>query len=423
MIILPEIQIQDGQLVTRSKNVGDHIVHKGSPQQAARDFEAGGAEWMHVVDVDAALRRESDNSAIIKEILAHASIPIQVAGGIRTLNQIIEWFEAGAARVVLGTAAITNQALIQEASSRFPGGIVVNLATQNDRVMINGWQTETSYQPKDLVSDFELTGIAGIIHTDVNRFEGDASESLALGVELSSEISIPLFSSGTVRRLDDIARLRYLPNILGVIVGHALFEKTFTLEEALAVAAQPETGSEFDRAMPGTTSGSHTGVKAYLAAYSLSQAARWWNDALRAAITAHNPYLELAIPQEDLQIDPQAMSAHELQACYEQVLNESDIVIAVLDGIDNQAWAGFECGYARAAGKYIYGLKATAAGAEDQDTRIAAMCDEIVCYDPGDNALGLPFTHKSQYHNKGSPIIYQGVADTHVLHGGIALPE
>ena len=383
MIILPEIQILDGQLVTRSATAGNHIVHSLSPQQAALDFAASGAEWMHIVDVDAALRADIDNSAIIKKILAEATIPVQVAGGIRTLNQIIEWFEAGAARVVLGTAAITNQTLVQEASSRYPGGIIVNLATKNDRVMINGWQTETSYHPRELVSDLELTGIAGIIHTDINRFESDPSESLALSVELSKEISIPLFSSGTVHRLDDIARLRYLPNILGVIVGRALIEKTFSLEDALSVAAQRETSPEPETLMPVVSSGIHKGVKAYLAAYSYSQAARWWNNALREAITANNPYLEIAIPQEDLQNDLQGLDPREVQACYEKQLIESEIVVAVLDGIENEAWAGFECGYARAAGKYIFGLKAADAGASDQDSRITAMCDEIIYYDAG----------------------------------------
>jgi len=385
MIILPEIQILEGQLVTRSATLGAHTVHQRSPEKIAREFEADGAQWLHVVDVDAALRTGIDNSAIIRNIIDNASIPIQVAGGIRTLNQIIEWFDIGAARVVLGTAAITNQDLVQEASSRYPGGIIVNLATRNDRVMINGWQTETAYHPTELVANLQLTGICGIIHTDINRFEGDATESLALSVEISNQLSIPLFTSGTVQRLDDLARLRYLPNILGVIVGNALISNTFTLEEALAVAAQQETSPEAETLMPMVPSGIYKGVKAYLAAYSLSQAARWWNTALREAITANNPYLELAIPQEDQQIDPQTMSPREIQACYENQLNDSEIVVAVLDGIDNEAWAGFECGYARACGKYIIGLKAVDDGGNDQDSRIAAMCDEVIFYATGEN--------------------------------------
>ena len=384
MIILPEIQIHDGKLISRSANADDYVVHANSPQQAAREFEASGAEWMHVIDVDAALRAETDNSEIIKEILQSAVIPVQVAGGIRTLNQIIEWFEAGAARVVLGTAAITNQDLLIEACSRYPGGIMVNLATQNNRVMLYGWQTETSYTPKDLVSNLGMTGIAGIIHSDINRFEGDAAESLAMSVELSKEISIPLYSSGTVHRLDDIARLRYLPNILGVIVGRALLENVFTLEEALSVAAQKETSPEPETLVPVIKSGIYKGVKAYLSAYSHSQAARWWNGALRDAITANSPYIEISIPQEDLYIDFQKLSPREIQAHYENLLNDSDIVVVVLDGIESKAWAGFECGYARAAGKHIIGLKAAVNSGNEQITNLCAMCDDIIVYNPAD---------------------------------------
>jgi phosphoribosylformimino-5-aminoimidazole carboxamide ribotide isomerase len=384
MIILPEIQIHDGKLISRSTNADDYVVHANSPQQAARDFEASGAEWMHIVDVEAALRAETDNSSIIKDILQNATIPVQVAGGIRTLNQIIEWFEAGAARVVLGTAAITNQDLLNEACSRYPGGIMVNLATQNNRVMLNGWQTETAYTPKDLVSNLGMTGIAGIIHTDINRFEGDASESLAMSVELSKEISIPLYSSGTIHRLDDIARLRYLPNILGVIVGRALLENVFTLEEALSVAAQRETSPEPETLVPVIKSGIYKGVKAYLSAFSHSQAARWWNGALRDAITANSPYLEISIPQEDLLIDLQELTPREIQAHYENLLNDSDIVVVVLDGIESKAWAGFECGYARAAGKHIIGLKAAVNSGNEQITNLGDMCDDIIVYDPAD---------------------------------------
>ncbi len=388
MMILPEIQILEGQLVTRSATLGAHTVHERTPQETAAEFAASGAEWLHIVDVDATLRTNVDNSAIVRDIIDSSAIPIQVAGGIRTLNQIIAWFEAGAARVVLGTAAITNQDLVQEASSRYPGGIIVDLATKDDRVMINGWQTQTAYHPTELVSDLQLTGIAGIIHTDINRFEGDASESLALSVEISNQLSIPLFSSGTVHRLDDLARLRYLPNILGVIVGRALIDGVFTLEDALAVAAQQETNPEPETLMPVAPSGIYNGLKAYLAAYSLSQASRWWNTALREAITANNPYLEISIPQEDLQLDPQALTPREIQAGYEAQLNDSDIVIAVLDGIDNEAWAGFECGYARAKGKYIIGLKANQDTALEQNSRMTAMCDEIIYYDGGENTQG-----------------------------------
>ena len=111
MLILPEVQILEGRVATRSVSAGNHRFHDISPEDAAARFEAEGAEWLHVVDVDAARGREEDNADIVRRILSRATIPVQVAGGMRTLAQIGDWFDAGAARVVLGTVAITDQSL------------------------------------------------------------------------------------------------------------------------------------------------------------------------------------------------------------------------------------------------------------------------------------------------------------------------
>ena len=234
MIVIPEIQIKDGKLVTRLSLKSDPIVHDESPLDAAKGFAAAGAEILQVTDIDAARGEQSDNAALVREILNDCGTQVQVGGGIRTLSQIAEWFEAGAARVVLGTVAITNTALVAEAAGRYPGGILVHLATKDGYVMINGWNTQTSFRPQDLIYDLLMTGIAGIIHKDIDRFEGDSSESLALTEVLSQDVSIPVYSSGTVDTLDDIARLHYLPNINGAIVSHALVSGVFTLEQCRA---------------------------------------------------------------------------------------------------------------------------------------------------------------------------------------------
>ena len=381
MFILPEIQITDGKLVTRSISVGNQIFHKISPQEAAEQFEQAGAQLLHVVDIDAARGQESTNVDIVTRIVENASIPIQVAGGIRTLNQVNDWFAAGAARVVLGTVAITDPGLVGEASNRHPGGVLVNLATKNNYVMIDGWQTQTSFDPRDLVYDLQMMGIAGIIHFDIDRFEGEALEPLALTMELSQKISIPVYSSGTVHTLDDIARLRYLPNVNGAIVGHALITGAFTLEEAMSVAAQKETSPEPETITPIVSSGVHRTAKAYLAAYTQSPPMRSWNRDLREAIQASNPYLEVMIPHDDIVLEDGSLSPREIQARYESVLDSADVVIAVLDGIESEAWTGFECGYARAKGKYLIGLKAYGNENEPQIDRFTGMCDDVVYYD------------------------------------------
>ena len=385
MLIIPEIQIQDGKVVTRSTTKGSDTIHDISPAEAAQKFANGGARMLQVVDIDAARSEPTNNEALIKQLIQDVDIPIQISGGIRTLNHINDWFDAGAARVVLGTVAITDAPLVVEAANRHPGGIIVILATQDGFVTIDGWRTITAFRPQDLILELQMTGIAGIIHIDTNRMNDDVDEVLALTEQLSHDISIPVYSSGTVHSLDDIARLRYLPNINGAIISHALIAGDISLADALEVAAQKETALQPESITPNVKMGIHSGIRAYLAAYNSSQAARVWNQALRDTLTSDNPYMEITIPQIDLEVDIDALSPREVQASYEAELDQSDIVIVILDGIENAGWTGFECGYARAKGKYIYGVTDDQELRNSNQRRFAAMCDELVHYTAGDD--------------------------------------
>ena len=380
MLVFPEIQISEGKVVTRVSPEAENVVHPLTPYEAVRKFEAQGAERLHLLDVDAALGKDTGNGELIGELIASTNIPVQVAGGMRTLHQIEAWFEAGAAHVVLGTLAITNQQLLAEACARYPGAILANIATKDGYVMIDGWRTQTAYRPRDIVYDLQMAGVAGIIHFDINRLERDASTSLALTMEMKQDVVIPVYSSGTVHSLDDMARLRYLPNIHGVIIGEALLNERFSLQEALDVAAQSETSPEPEVETSVSVRGIYHPVKIYLASYSLSPAVRWWNHDLRQAVTDDNPYIEMLIPQEDLDIDPTELTPRELQAAYEKVVDDADAVVVVLDGIENEAWTGFECGYARARGKYLLGI-ATSVPNEAR-TPFEAMCDDLIVIDP-----------------------------------------
>ena len=344
MIIIPEIQIQDGKVITRAAIEGDDIIHDITPREAVQKFVAEGAQMLQIVDIDAARSKPENNYELIKELLDETDVPIQIAGGIRTLAQINEWFEAGAARVVLGTIAITDSPLVVEAASRHPGGIIVHLATRDGYVMIDGWKTQTAFMPRDLIRDLQMTGIAGIIHKGTERLDSEFDEVLALTEQLSHDVSIPVYASGTVRTLDDIAKHRYLPNINGAIISHALMTGEIELSDALQIAAQKETNLEPESITHNVNMGIHHGVRAYLAAYNSSQAARVWNLELREMITEDNPYMEVLIPQHDLDIDIESMSQREIQACYENELDKADIVIVILEGVEAEAWTGFECG-------------------------------------------------------------------------------
>ncbi len=385
MIIIPEIQIQDGKVITRAAVQGDDIVHEISPRDAVSRFVAEGAQMLQLVDVDAARSHATTNAALIRELIDENDIPIQVAGGIRTLSQINDWFEAGAARVVLGTIAITDSHLVVESANRHPGGIIVHLATRGGYVMIDGWKTQTAFTPQDLIRDLQMTGIAGVIHKGTERLDSEVEEVLALTERLSHDVSIPVYSSGTVRNLDDLARLRYLPNINGAILSHALLVGDIKLRDALKIAAEKEITLEPESITHNVDMGIHHGVRAYLAAYNSSQASRVWNQQLRDTITEDNPYLEMLIPQIDLEIDIDALSPRELQAAYEAELDRADIVVVVLEGVEAEAWTGFECGYARARGKYIYGVTSTQEVKGPSQLRFEAMCDELIYFTSGDD--------------------------------------
>ncbi len=385
MIIIPEIQIQDGKVVTRAAVQGDDILHEITPRDAVRQFVAEGAQMLQLVDVDAARSNPTNNAALIRELIDENDIPIQVAGGIRTLAQINDWFEAGAARVVLGTIAITDSHLVVEAANRHPGGVIVHLATRGGYVMIDGWKTQTAFTPQDLIRDLQMTGIAGVIHKGTERLDSEMEEVLALTERLSHDVSIPVYSSGTVRNLDDLARLRYLPNINGAIISNALLSGDIKLRDALKIAAEKEITLEPESITHNVDMGIHHGVRAYLAAYNSSQASRVWNQQLRDTITEDNPYLEMLIPQVDLDLDLEAMTPREIQAAYESELDRADIVVVVLEGVEAEAWTGFECGYARAHGKYIYGITSTQEVKGPSQLRFEAMCDELIYFTSDDN--------------------------------------
>ena len=396
MLIIPEIQIQGGKVITRFASHDNDIVHPILPMEALKKFVDADAKMIQIVDIDAARSKQTNNEALIKQMITETDTPIQVSGGIRTLNQINDWFESGAARVVLGTVAITDAPLVIEAANRHPGGIIVHMTTRNGHVIIDGWKTQTAFKPEDIIRELQVSGIAGVIHKATADMDGDFVEELALTEQLSHDVSIPVYSSGTVLTLDDISRLRYLPNINGAIISYALMTGDILLEDALQVAAQKETSPEPETITPNVKMGVHQGVRAYLAAYNTSQASRVWNLALREAITDANPYMEVSIPQHDLEVDEAELTPRDIQQRYEGELDNSDIVIVILDGVENQAWTGFECGYARAKGKYIYGISADQDMSDSSQKRYAAMCDELIYFTPGDdlNASHSEISHK-----------------------------
>lgn len=238
MIIYPDIELQDGKCVNLHRGViEDPIVYDVKPLEAARKFAAAGAEWLNITDFDGVLQGGRHNADLICEIIEGVDIPVQVGGGVRSMSSVDWWLEHGAARVVLGTAAVKDRTLVRTACGRHPGKIVVSVDAKDGMVVIEGWKVTTSFTALEVAKDLEQTGVAALIFTDIDRDFDEPDSSFAQTTELAGSVSIPVISSGTVKTLDDISTLRYLPNIAGAITGRALFGGEFELEDALAIAA------------------------------------------------------------------------------------------------------------------------------------------------------------------------------------------
>jgi phosphoribosylformimino-5-aminoimidazole carboxamide ribotide isomerase len=237
MILYPDIEIQGGRSVSLPRGRKEEpLVFAISPLQAAEDFENAGAEWLHVIDIDGVFQGGRHNAELILEIIQNADIPIQVGGGIRTERDVEWWLERGVKRVVLGTAAIKDLNLLKRVCYQHPESIVVSIDVRGGYVLVDGWQTQTSFQPIDLCNSFENLGVAAVIYTDIDRFENHPESSLAGTTEMGTALSLPIISSGMIHGLDDISLVRFLPNIHGAIVGKALFTGAVDLKEAIAIA-------------------------------------------------------------------------------------------------------------------------------------------------------------------------------------------
>ena len=236
MIVFPDIELQNGKCVNLVRGHMDKpVIYDIDPVEAAKTFAKEGAEWLHVVDLDAVARKKKTNAKLIKKIISSVHVPVQVAGGIRSHHDIDQWLEDGAARVVIATAAIRNPQLVIEAAARHPGKIVVSIDGRGGHVVCEGWTESTAWTPLEFARMFETSDIAGVIFTDIDYDDDLPESSLAMTTKMASNLIVPVIASGTVKSLDDLATLYYLPNNAGSIVGRALFNKKFTIGEAMGM--------------------------------------------------------------------------------------------------------------------------------------------------------------------------------------------
>jgi len=239
VIIFPAIDLKDGHCVRLQRGeMGTATVFNLDPAAQAKSFSDAGFPWLHCVDLNGAFEGRSVNAAAVAAIRAAITLPIELGGGIRDMKGIAAWLEAGITRVILGTVALTNPALVKEAARAFPGRIVVGADAKGGKIATEGWAETTDLTPVELGKRFEDAGVAAVLYTDVDRDGLLGGVNVTATAELARRLSIPVIASGGVSGINDIAALVAAnePNIAGVVVGRALYDGRIDPSKALAVA-------------------------------------------------------------------------------------------------------------------------------------------------------------------------------------------
>lgn len=237
MILFPAVDIRDGRAVRLTQGDYDREqIYNDDPLAAAQDWASQGATHLHVVDLDGALHGERRNLDHLKRIAAETGLPVQYGGGLRDMDSVTAAIEAGAWRAVIGTAAFRDRALVESAVAEFGDRIVVSADARDGRIAAQGWTEATDLAATDAVSELRGVGVKTFVYTDIARdgmLVGPDIEGLTqIGAAAAGGNVIASGGVGTLAHLEELAALD-LTNLEGVIAGKALYEKKFTLEEAL----------------------------------------------------------------------------------------------------------------------------------------------------------------------------------------------
>jgi phosphoribosylformimino-5-aminoimidazole carboxamide ribotide isomerase len=238
VILFPAIDLKGGQCVRLLRGeMSAATVYNEDPAAQARSFAAAGCRWLHVVDLDGAVAGKPANAAAVAAILAAAGVPLQLGGGIRDRATIERWLARGVARVVLGTAALRDPALVKAACRAHPGKIVVGIDARRGRVAVEGWAETSDMMALDLALAFEDAGVAAIVYTDIERDGALTGVDAEATAALARRLTTSVIASGGVAGLADLTALKSheRDGIAGVICGRALYDGRLDLRQALAL--------------------------------------------------------------------------------------------------------------------------------------------------------------------------------------------
>src|SRR4029079_3204802 len=236
MLIIPAIDLKDGRCVRlRQGDMAAETIYSADVTEVAGRWQQKGAGLIHVVDLNGAVDGEPKNLPHIESVMKTVRVKVQVGGGIRTIETIRRYLNAGVSRVVLGTAALMNRALLDLAFQEFPQRIVLGLDARDGRIAVKGWTSVSDVKAIDLLKELSGCAIAAVVYTDIARdgmLNGPNVPALKEIVECSS---FPVIASGGITRLEDLQAIRSLgPRIEGAIVGKALYDDKLDLRDAVA---------------------------------------------------------------------------------------------------------------------------------------------------------------------------------------------
>ena len=239
MILYPAIDLKDGQCVrVVHGDFATATVFNENPADQAAQFVKSGFDWLHVVDLNGAIEGASRNAEAVEAILSAVSVPVQLGGGIRTLEAVEAWIEAGVSRVILGTVAVRDPELVKRAAREWPEQIAVAVDVRDGKVAVDGWTGASDLDPISLSKRFEDAGVAALIVTDISR-DGAMTGVNVEGVgAVADAVAIPVIASGGVASVDDIRRLQARAGapIAGAILGRSLYNGAIKPAEVIAIA-------------------------------------------------------------------------------------------------------------------------------------------------------------------------------------------
>lgn len=238
MILFPAIDLKNGQCVRLEQgDMARATVFNLDPAAQAKTFETQGFEYLHVVDLDGAFAGKPMNAQAVEAMLKMVTMPVQLGGGIRDLATVEAWLGKGISRVIIGTAAVRDPALVKEAAKKFPGRVAVGLDARDGKVAVEGWAETSTVTALDIARQFEDAGVAAIIFTDIARDGLLKGLNLEATLELADAISIPVIASGGLASIDDVKALLTprAKKLGGAISGRALYDGRIDPSEALTL--------------------------------------------------------------------------------------------------------------------------------------------------------------------------------------------